>query len=88
MYDYLIVPFAVLFPAQRLCKKLTLITFVYQKLSHFEISKKCSKIKEFSFVPNFMVKLKAFELTYDYLIVYFAAVFHPSIEHMQKISIS
>ena len=48
---------------------------VYQKLLHVEISKKHSKIKECSFFPNFVVKLKAFELNYDYLIHYFPIVF-------------
>ena len=51
-----------------------LIAFVYQKLLHGEISKKRSKIKEFSLFPNFVVKRKAFELTYDCLILYFPVV--------------
>ena len=52
-----------------------LIAFVYQKLLHSEISTKLSKIKEFSLFPNFVAKLKAFELTYDCLILYFLVVF-------------
>ena len=45
-------------------KNFILIVFVYQKLLHGEISKNGSKIKEFSLFPNFVVKLKAIELTY------------------------
>ena len=52
-----------------------MIPFVYQKLLHDRISKGYSTIKEFYFFPNFVVKLKAFELTYDCLILYFPAVF-------------
>ena len=52
-----------------------LIAFVYQNLLHCKISKKCSKIEEFSFFPNFVVKRKAFELTCDCLILYFPTVF-------------
>ena len=32
-------------------------------------------MKEFSLFPNFVVKLKAFKLTYDCLIIYFPVVF-------------
>ena len=45
------------------------MAFVYQKLLHSEISEKHSKIKEFSFCKK-LVKRKAFELTYDCLILY------------------
>ena len=51
-----------------------MIAFVYQKLLHSEIRKKHSKIKEFSFCSYFVVKLQAFELTYDCLILYFPVV--------------
>ena len=52
-----------------------MIAFVYQKLLHGEISKKRSKIKEFSLIRNFAVNLKAFELVQDCLILYFPVVF-------------
>ena len=56
-------------------KHFILIALVYQKLSHGKISKKRSKIKECSFFPNFVVKRRGFELTYDYLVLYFPVVF-------------
>ena len=71
VYAYLILQFAIVFPAS--VKKFILIEFVYQKLLHCEISTKLSKIKEFSLFPNFVVKLKAFGLTYD--ILYFLVIF-------------
>ena len=52
-----------------------MIPLVYQKLLDSEISKKRSKIKEFSLFANFVIKLKTFELTYDCLILYFPVVF-------------
>ena len=73
VYDYLIIYSAVVFPAQ--------------SLLHGEISKKCFKIKELSLFPNFVVKVKVFELAYDCLILYFP-VSIPSIENIQKISVS
>ena len=76
VYAYLVLHFDVVFPAQtkKMFKKFILIAFVYQQLLHCEISKKCSKIKEFSFFPSFVVKHEAFELTHDCLILYFPVV--------------
>ena len=69
--------FGLLYYSQhRACvKNFILIAFVYQELLHGKIRKKRSKIKECSFFPNFVVKLKGFELTYEYLIFYFPVVF-------------
>ena len=51
-----------------------MIAFIYQKLLPGEISKKHSEIEKFSFFSQFCGK-KAFELTYDCSIHYFAVVF-------------
>ena len=52
-----------------------LITFVYQKLLHDEISKNALRSRNFHFFPNFVVTLKAFELTCDCSILYFPITF-------------
>ena len=40
-----------------------------------KLAKNALRSKNVNFFPNFVVKLKAFELTYDYLILYFPVVF-------------
>ena len=45
-----------------------LMAFIYKKLIHTEIYKKCFKIKNFSFFLNFVLKLEAFQLIHDSLI--------------------
>ena len=52
-----------------------MIAFVYQKFLHAENCKKCFKILKFSFFPNFVLKLEAFELTHNGLILCFPVVF-------------
>ena len=74
VYAYVILQFAVVSQHRACVKKCILIAFVYQKLLHGEINKKGSKTKEFSFFPNFVVKLKAFELTCECWILYFPVV--------------
>ena len=66
VYAYLILQFAVVFRASSMCKKFHIDSIYLQKNYYMvELVNNTLRIKEFSFFPNFVVKLKAFKLTYD-----------------------
>ena len=65
MYAQLILQLAIVFPTYSLCKKFHIDSiFFIENYYMMKLAKKHSKMKEFSLFPNFVVKRKAFELTY------------------------
>ena len=90
VYAYLVLHFDVVFPAQtkKMFKKFILIAFVYQQLLHCEISKKCSKIKEFcSLILYFLVVLPVQNIQQKNSICYHECIKNYCLKKIEKNSV-